>query len=197
MPPTRCTASRLLQRAVTSLMPGRPTDTCCNDYLDQYARATRRGVLVPAAVWDALVERTATPADRTRLAQEAQRRGLYRRVVITSQNLNWPPGQVLDVLVLDPEVAVPGTVEETAEAVTAAGGQGIAAVCDHRDYEQARTLAGRIQSESGALHLLVNNAWGGYERLNAGAWEEWTAPFWDQPLELWDAMFASGVALTT
>jgi len=117
--------------------------------------------------------------------------------VITSQNLNWPPGQVLDVLVLDPEVAVPGTVEETAEAVTAAGGQGIAAVCDHRDYEQARTLAGRIQSESGALHLLVNNAWRGYERLNAGAWEEWTAPFWDQPLELWDAMFASGVALTT
>jgi tetratricopeptide (TPR) repeat protein len=52
-----------------------------HDYLDQYARATRRGVLVPAAVWDALVERTARPADRTRLAQEAQRRGLYRYAV--------------------------------------------------------------------------------------------------------------------
>ena len=43
------------------------------------------------------------------------------------------------------------------------------------------------------LRLLVNNAWAGYERLNAGAWQEWNAPFWDQPIELWDAMFAGGV----
>ena len=35
--------------------------------------------------------------------------------------------------------------------------------------------------------------WGGYERLNGGAWEEWNAPLWEQPLELFDAMFASGV----
>jgi NAD(P)-dependent dehydrogenase (short-subunit alcohol dehydrogenase family) len=52
---------------------------------------------------------------------------------------------------------------------------------------------GRIEAESGALHLLINNAWAGYERLNAGGWEEWVAPFWDQPLELWDAMFDGGV----
>jgi dehydrogenase/reductase SDR family member 1 len=92
-----------------------------------------------------------------------------------------------------PTSHLPGTVEETAEAVTAAGGQGIAAVCDHRDDEQVRAMVARIQSESRALRLLVNNAWGGYERLNAGAWEEWNAPFWDQPLELWDAMFDGGV----
>jgi NAD(P)-dependent dehydrogenase (short-subunit alcohol dehydrogenase family) len=54
-------------------------------------------------------------------------------------------------------------------------------------------MVARIRSESGTLRLLVNNAWGGYERLNAGAWQEWNAPFWDQPLELWDAMFSSGV----
>jgi NAD(P)-dependent dehydrogenase (short-subunit alcohol dehydrogenase family) len=54
-------------------------------------------------------------------------------------------------------------------------------------------LVRRVGSESGVLHLLVNNVWGGYERLNAGAWDEWTAPFWEQPLELWDAMFDSGV----
>lgn len=88
---------------------------------------------------------------------------------------------------------LPGTVEQTAEAVTAAGGHGIPVVCDHRDDEQTRTVASRIDAESGALHLLVNNAWAGYERLNAGAWEEWNAPFWDQPLELWDAMFGGGV----
>jgi NAD(P)-dependent dehydrogenase (short-subunit alcohol dehydrogenase family) len=88
---------------------------------------------------------------------------------------------------------LPGTVEQTAEAVTAAGGQGIAVVCDHRDDEQVRAVISRVTSESGVLGLLVNNAWGGYERLNAGAWEESNAPFWDQPLELWDAMFDGGV----
>jgi NAD(P)-dependent dehydrogenase (short-subunit alcohol dehydrogenase family) len=84
---------------------------------------------------------------------------------------------------------LPGTVEDTAEAVTSAGGHGIAAACDHRDDEQVRDVIQRIP----ALHLLVNNVWAGYERLNAGAWEEWNAPFWEQPLELWDAMFAGGV----
>jgi NAD(P)-dependent dehydrogenase (short-subunit alcohol dehydrogenase family) len=54
-------------------------------------------------------------------------------------------------------------------------------------------VATRIEAESGVLHLLVNKAWAGYERLNAGAWEEWNAPFWEQPLELWDAMFDGGV----
>lgn len=92
-----------------------------------------------------------------------------------------------------PTSHLPGTVEETAEAVTTAGGEDIAAVCDHRDDEQTRAVVSRIQSQSGGLHLLVNNAWGGYERLNAGRWEEWNAPFWDQPLELWDAMFHAGV----
>ena len=88
---------------------------------------------------------------------------------------------------------LPGTVEQTAEAVTAAGGCGIPAVCDHRDDEQVRAVVARIEAEFGALHLLVNNAWAGYERLNAGGWQEWNAPFWDQPLELWDAMFDGGV----
>jgi dehydrogenase/reductase SDR family protein 1 len=87
----------------------------------------------------------------------------------------------------------PGTVEDTAEAVTAAGGTGVAASCDHRDDSQARALAARIGAGPGRLDLLVNNVWGGYERLNAGAWEEWNAPFWEQPLELWDAMFGGGV----
>jgi TPR repeat protein len=52
-----------------------------HDYLDQYARSTRRGVLVPAAVWDALIAGSTGPDDRTRLAQQAQWRGLYRYAV--------------------------------------------------------------------------------------------------------------------
>ena len=92
-----------------------------------------------------------------------------------------------------PTSHLPGTVEDTADAVTAAGGRGIAAICDHRDDEQVRAVVARLEAESGALRLLVNNAWGGCERLNAGEWEEWNAPFWEQPLELWDAMFDGGV----
>jgi hypothetical protein len=37
--------------------------------------------------------------------------------------------------------------------------------------------------------LLVNNARAGYERLSAGAWQEWNALLWEQPLELFDTMF--------
>jgi NAD(P)-dependent dehydrogenase (short-subunit alcohol dehydrogenase family) len=88
---------------------------------------------------------------------------------------------------------LPGTVEEVAAAVTAAGGIGRPVACDHRHDDQVRALVQCIADESGRLDLLVNNVWGGYERLNAGQWEEWNAPFWQQPLELWDAMFSSGV----
>lgn len=88
---------------------------------------------------------------------------------------------------------LPGTVEETAAAVTAAGGNGIAVVCDHRDDAAVQSVIQRIAAAQGRLDLLVNNAWGGYERLNAGAWQEWRAPLWQQPIELFDAMFAGGV----
>jgi NAD(P)-dependent dehydrogenase (short-subunit alcohol dehydrogenase family) len=88
---------------------------------------------------------------------------------------------------------LPGTVEQTADAVTAAGGHGVAVPCDHRDDDAVKTVAARIEADHGRLDLLVNNAWAGYERLNAGAWEEWNAPLWEQPLELFDAMFGGGV----
>src|SRR5260370_3062774 len=84
---------------------------------------------------------------------------------------------------------LPGTVEQTAGAVTAAGGLGVAAVCDHRDDAAVQAVAARIRADHGRLDLLVNNAWAGYERLNARAWQEWNAPVWEQPLELFDAMF--------
>src|SRR6266700_2409453 len=89
---------------------------------------------------------------------------------------------------------LPGTVEQTADAVTAAGGLGVAAVCDDRDDAAVQAVAARIRADHGRLDLLVNNAWAGYERLNAGAWQEWNAPFWEQPIELFDAMFGGGAA---
>jgi NAD(P)-dependent dehydrogenase (short-subunit alcohol dehydrogenase family) len=81
----------------------------------------------------------------------------------------------------------------TAREVTGAGGTGIGVVCDHRDDEQVRAVAARIAAESGRLDLLVNNVWAGYERLNAGAWQEWNAPIDQQPISLFDDMFSGGV----
>jgi hypothetical protein len=52
-----------------------------HDYLIQYARTTRGGVLVSAAVWDVLTAGTANVTDRIRLARQAEQRGLYRHAV--------------------------------------------------------------------------------------------------------------------
>lgn len=83
-----------------------------------------------------------------------------------------------------------GTVDETAADVTARGGQGIAAPADHTDDAQTEALFARVADEQdGRLDLLVANAWGGYE---AGT-EGFTAPFWEQPLARWDAMFTAGL----
>lgn len=85
-----------------------------------------------------------------------------------------------------------GTVEDTAAAVDAAGGRGLPLVCDHADDAAVRSVVSRIAPDG--LDLLVNNAWGGYERLvRPGGFEEWVAPFWEQPVELWDRMFGGGV----
>jgi NAD(P)-dependent dehydrogenase (short-subunit alcohol dehydrogenase family) len=54
----------------------------------------------------------------------------------------------------------PETIEETAEAVSAAGGRGIALAVDHLEQEQVRDLIERIATDSGALHILVNDIFG-------------------------------------
>jgi NAD(P)-dependent dehydrogenase (short-subunit alcohol dehydrogenase family) len=86
-----------------------------------------------------------------------------------------------------------GTVEETARAVTAAGGHGVAVRCDHRDDAQTRALVDRVAAEQGRLDVLVNNVWAGYAPYHEGRPEEMAAPFWEQPLRLWDDMLGAGV----
>jgi NAD(P)-dependent dehydrogenase (short-subunit alcohol dehydrogenase family) len=57
----------------------------------------------------------------------------------------------------------PGTIDDTAEELTARGGTGIAIRCDHTDDAQVQRLFDRIRQDQGRLDLLVNNAWSGYE----------------------------------
>lgn len=86
-----------------------------------------------------------------------------------------------------------GTVFSTAEAVTASGGKGIAMQCDHRDDSQVEVAFKRIAKESKRIDILVNNAWGGYEKMREGRAFTYFKPFWEQPFWRWDAMFDAGV----
>src|SRR3954447_12950789 len=54
------------------------------------------------------------------------------------------------------EIGRPETIEETAELVPAAGGEGIAVQVDHSEPAQVQALAERI----GRLDVLVNDVWG-------------------------------------
>ena len=75
------------------------------------------------------------------------------------------------------EYGRPETIEETAEHVTAAGGEGIAVAVDHLEPAQVEALVRRIDSERGQLHILVNDIWGG-EKLF-----DWNRPLWEHDLE--------------
>ncbi len=50
-----------------------------------------------------------------------------------------------------------------------------------------------IVREANAIDVLVNNVWGGYERMIEDGAFTWSKPFWEQPLWRWDAMFSAGV----
>ena len=68
--------------------------------------------------------------------------------------------------------------------------------CDHRDDRQVEAVFERIRTERGRLDVLVNNAWGGYERMVEDGEFTWARPFWQQPRWRWDAMMNAGVRAT-
>ncbi|MGB3440040.1 MAG: SDR family oxidoreductase [Actinophytocola sp.] len=71
------------------------------------------------------------------------------------------------------EMKRPETIEETAELVGAAGGDGIALQVDHLEKDQVKALVERIDRDHGRLDVLVNDIWGGDVYLNFGQklWE--------------------------
>jgi NAD(P)-dependent dehydrogenase (short-subunit alcohol dehydrogenase family) len=89
----------------------------------------------------------------------------------------------------DTTEGLPGTVDDTADAVSERGGTGIAVRCDHTAEADVEALFERIASDHGRLDLLVNNAWPGYERGSDGRFD---AKFWEDPLWRWD-LFAGAL----
>ena len=75
------------------------------------------------------------------------------------------------------EMNRPETIEETAELVTQAGGEGVAVQVDHLVPEQVRALVERIDHDHGRLDVLVNDVWGGDPLA------EWNKPVWEHSLD--------------
>ena len=75
------------------------------------------------------------------------------------------------------EIDRPETIEETAELVTAAGGEGIAVATDHLDPAQVRALVERIDADHGRLDVLVNDIWGAEHLFG------WDTPVWEHDLD--------------
>jgi dehydrogenase/reductase SDR family member 1 len=73
-------------------------------------------------------------------------------------------------------------------------GSGIVAIaCDHTDDLAVAQVFRQIEATAGRLDILVNVAWGGYERMVEDGRFTWIAPFWEQPAWRWDAMITAGV----
>ena len=83
----------------------------------------------------------------------------------------------------------PGTIEDTASEVTAAGGQGIAVYCNHAVDEDVKNLMDTIKADQGRLDILINNVF----RLPEGGAPQLNKKFWDQGPDVWDTVHTVGL----
>jgi dehydrogenase/reductase SDR family protein 1 len=65
--------------------------------------------------------------------------------------------------------------------------------CDHdRDADTARAFE-QVAEAGHRLDVLVNSAWGGYERMVENGQFTWGLPFWQQPSHRWHSMMDTGL----
>jgi dehydrogenase/reductase SDR family protein 1 len=62
--------------------------------------------------------------------------------------------------------------------------------CDHTHDRETEDV---FHSVTGPLDVLVNSAWGGYERMVEDGAFTWSLPFWQQPLHRWSSMMDAGL----
>ena len=77
----------------------------------------------------------------------------------------------------------PGTIDDTADEVTARGGRGIAIAADYPDEAQVAAAFAQVERDHGGLDVLANAVWGGHDAFRSA--DEWMAsmgrPFWSAP----------------
>jgi NAD(P)-dependent dehydrogenase (short-subunit alcohol dehydrogenase family) len=65
--------------------------------------------------------------------------------------------------------------------------------CDHLRDEATAAAFEQVMAQTGGLDVLVNSAWGGYERMVDQGKFTWSVPFWEQPIHRWSSMMDAGV----
>jgi dehydrogenase/reductase SDR family protein 1 len=65
--------------------------------------------------------------------------------------------------------------------------------CDHLHDEQTANAFAVVLREAETIDVLVNSAWGGYERMSEEGRFTWPSPFWEQPTHRWTSMMDAGV----
>ena len=65
--------------------------------------------------------------------------------------------------------------------------------CDHRNDDETAAAFAQVEELGKGLDLLVNSAWGGYERMVEDGQFTWPLPFWEQPNHRWSSMMDAGV----
>ncbi len=78
------------------------------------------------------------------------------------------------------------TIDETAEMVTAYGGQGIAVRVDHSVPQEVEAFFARVKQEQNRLDILVNDVWGGDELMEG-------KPFWQLSLDKGQRMLRQAI----
>lgn len=84
-------------------------------------------------------------------------------------------------------MARPETIEETADLMHAAGGDGVGLRVDHSDVEAVEALLRQIGRERGRLDILVNDIFGGHPYM------QWDKKLWEHDIEAGFAMLRNGV----
>lgn len=81
------------------------------------------------------------------------------------------------------------TIDDTVDAIRAAGGSAEAITCDHTEPESVKALVETIGERHGKLDILVNNAWGGHDPHDESERGE---EVWEEPLDQFKNMLLAG-----
>jgi NAD(P)-dependent dehydrogenase (short-subunit alcohol dehydrogenase family) len=112
-----------------------------------------------------------------------------QRAVVTGGSRGIGRGVAGELARQGAKVFVTGRTDSDLQSI----GEGVVAIrCDHTVDHEVEAAFQQIGRE-GAIDLLVNNVWGGYERMVDNGEFTWMKPFWQQPMWRWDAMFSAGV----
>lgn len=93
-----------------------------------------------------------------------------------------------------PTDGAPGTIDDTADEVTARGGVAIPVATDCTSEPQVAALFDQVKREHGRLDVLANAVWGAADGTTstAEAMSGWGKPFWELPTTGWQHQVDAG-----